>query len=104
MAWVFLVLAGLFEVVWAVGIKNCNGFKPSKAFLIVVISMALSMILLGLAAKQIPMNIAYAVWTGIGIVGVSLYSSLILSEPLSFTNLGFICMILIGIIGLKLNA
>lgn len=102
MAWVFLVAAGLFEVVWALGIKHCDGLKPTFALLVVIISMAFSMILLGLAAKHIPMSIAYAVWTGIGIVGVSLYSIFILNETMSFASLIFIAMILIGIIGLKL--
>lgn len=74
MAWFYLFIAGIFEIFWAVGIKYCDGFKITLPLVLVIISMALSVIFLGLATRTIPMSIAYAVWTGIGIIGVFTYS------------------------------
>ena len=96
-------MAGIFEIFWAVGIKYCDGFKITLPLVLVIISMALSVIFLGLATKTIPMSIAYAVWTGIGIVGVFIYGLLILKDPISVKNIICVGMILIGIIGLKLG-
>lgn len=103
MDWIYLLLAGLFEIGWAVGIKYCDGFKPNLPLLIVILSMTLSMVFLWLALKTIPMSVAYSVWTGIGIIGVCAYEALILKEPISFLSIGFIALILVGIIGLKLS-
>ncbi|HJK88740.1 MAG: multidrug efflux SMR transporter [Rickettsiaceae bacterium] len=103
MSWFYLFMAGIFEIFWAVGIKYCDGFKITISFVLVIISMALSVIFLGLATKTIPMSIAYAVWTGIGIVGVFIYGLLILKDPISVKNIICVGMILIGIIGLKLG-
>lgn len=103
MSWIYLLIAGFFEIAWAVGIKYCDGFKLNFALLLVVFSMAGSIIFLSIAIKNIPMSVAYAVWTGIGIVGVSIYGILILKESTSWLNLFFIMIILIGIIGLKLK-
>jgi quaternary ammonium compound-resistance protein SugE len=104
MAWLWLLIAGLFEIGWAAGIKHCDGLKLNIALIIVVSSMTLSMFFLSLALKSIPMGIAYSVWTGIGIIGVFLYQVLIFKETISFSNLIFILLILIGIIGLKINS
>jgi quaternary ammonium compound-resistance protein SugE len=104
MAWVWLLIAGLFEVGWAVGIKYCDGFKPTLALLIVIVSMTLSMVFLGMALKNISMGVAYSVWTGVGIVGVFLYQVLVFKEPMEMINVFFVFLILIGIIGLKLSA
>ena len=95
--------AGIFEIFWAVGIKYCDGFKITLPLILVIISMALSVIFLGLATKTIPMSIAYAVWTGIGIIGVFTYGLLVLKDPISAKNIIFVGMILIGIVGLKLG-
>lgn len=103
LSWVYLFIAGLFEVSWAVSIKYCDGFKLNLALLVVVASMTCSMIFMWLALKTIPMGITYAVWTGIGIVGVCSYEAFILKEPISYSSLFFIFLILIGIIGLKLS-
>ena len=103
MAWFYLFIAGIFEIFWAVGIKYCDGFKITLPLVLVIISMALSVIFLGLATRTIPMSIAYAVWTGIGIVGVFIYGLLILKDPISVKNIICVGMILIGIIGLKLG-
>ncbi len=103
MAWFYLFTAGIFEIFWAVGIKYCDGFKITLPLVLVIISMALSVIFLGLATRTIPMSIAYAVWTGIGIIGVFTYGLLILKDPISVKNIIFVGMILIGIVGLKLG-
>ena len=103
MAWFYLFIAGIFEIFWAVGIKYCDGFKITLPLILVIISMALSVIFLGLATKTIPMSIAYAVWTGIGIIGVFTYGLLVLKDPISAKNIIFVGMILIGIVGLKLG-
>jgi quaternary ammonium compound-resistance protein SugE len=103
MAWIYLLIAGLFEIVWAVGIKYCDSFKISLPLLLVILSMVFSIIFLGMAVKTIPMSIAYAVWTGIGIVGVFTYGVFILKEPISIINMIFIGLILVGIVGLKLQ-
>ena len=103
MAWFYLFTAGIFEIFWAVGIKYCDGFKITLPLILVIISMVLSVIFLGLATKTIPMSIAYAVWTGIGIIGVFTYGLFILKDPISVKNIICVGMILIGIIGLKLG-
>jgi quaternary ammonium compound-resistance protein SugE len=103
MAWFYLFIAGIFEIFWAVGIKYCDGFKITLPLVLVIISMALSVIFLGLATRTIPMSIAYAVWTGIGIIGVFTYGLFILKDPISVKNVVFVGMILIGIVGLKLG-
>jgi len=103
MAWLYLFIAGIFEIFWAVGIKYCDGLKITLPLVLVIISMGLSMIFLGLATKTIPMSIAYAVWTGIGIVGVFAYGLLILKDPISTNSIVFVGLILIGILGLKLG-
>ncbi len=103
MAWLYLLIAGIFEIFWAVGIKYCNGLKITLPLILVIISMSFSMVFLGLATKTIPMSIAYAVWTGIGIVGVFTYGLLVLKDPISTSSIVFVGMILIGIIGLKLG-
>ena len=103
MAWLYLFIAGIFEIFWAVGIKYCDGLKITFPLVLVIISMGLSIIFLGLATKTIPMSIAYAVWTGIGIVGVFAYGLLILKDPISTNSIIFVGLILTGIIGLKLG-
>ena len=103
MAWLYLFIAGIFEIFWAVGIKYCDGLKITLPLVLVIVSMGLSIIFLGLATKTIPMSIAYAVWTGIGIVGVFAYGLLILKDPISTNSIIFVGLILIGIIGLKLG-
>lgn len=103
MAWLYLFIAGIFEIFWAVGIKYINDFRITLPLIFVAIAMIFSMIFLGLATRTIPMSIAYAVWTGIGIIGVFTYGVLILKDPISTSSIIFVGMILTGIIGLKLG-
>ena len=101
MAWVYLLLAGLFEVGWAVGLKYTQGFTrfwPSAA---TVLAMAASLFLLGLALRSLPLGTAYAVWTGIGAVGTVLLGVALFAEPADVGRLACVGLIVAGIVGLK---
>lgn len=102
MAWFLLFLAGLFEVAWAIGLKYTDGFTRLWPSVFTVTGMAASFLLLALALRTIPIGTAYAVWTGIGAVGVATLGIVLFNEPRNFARLAFIALIVIGIIGLKL--
>ena len=104
MAWVFLSVAGLFEIGWAIGLKYTHGFTRLTPSLLTLASMALSMLLLGLALKTLPVGTAYAVWTGIGTVGTALLGIFLFGEPATALRLVCIGLIVAGILGLKLVA
>lgn len=104
MSWFLLFLAGLFEVVWAVGFKWEPLVSKPWAQGIVALSVLLSMALLALAMRQIPLGTAYAVWTGIGVVGTVIAGALLFNEPLTSSRVLFLMLILTGIIGLKLTS
>jgi len=104
MAWVYLFVAGLFEVGWAVGLKYTDGFSLLVPTLLTVASMIVSLGLLGLALKTLPVGTAYAVWTGVGTVGTALLGILLLGEPATAVRLACIAAIVAGIMGLKLAA
>lgn len=102
MPWIYLVIAGLFEVAWAVGLKSTEGFTKLVPSLLVGGAMAASMGLLGLAVRHLPIGTAYAVWTGIGTLGAAVFGMLVLGEPAGALRLGCIGLIAAGIVGLKL--
>jgi len=102
MAWLYLALAGMFEIGWAVGLKYTHGFTRVIPTLATVTAMAVSLGFLGLALKSLPLGTAYAVWTGIGTVGTVMFGILILGEPASAARLGCVMLIVAGIGGLKL--
>ncbi|MBR5901748.1 quaternary ammonium compound efflux SMR transporter SugE [bacterium] len=104
MSWIILVAAGLFEVVWAAALKMSNGFTNIKADILFVVGMALSVGLLSLAMKAIPMGTAYAVWTGIGAVGGVVAGLIFFGESASILRLVSVALVIIGIVGLKLSA
>lgn len=104
MAWFLLFLAGLFEIGWAVGLKYTDGFTRPMPTILTLISMVVSIVLLGLAVKTLPMGTAYAVWTGIGTVGTVLLGIWLLGDPATLVRLVCIGMIVAGIAGLKLAA
>ncbi|PZM13197.1 quaternary ammonium compound efflux SMR transporter SugE [Rhizobium tubonense] len=104
MAWFLLFVAGLFEVGWAVGLKFTEGFSKPMPTVLTVISMVISVVLLGLAVKTLPMGTAYAVWTGIGTVGTVLVGIWLLGDPATAVRLTCIGLIVLGIAGLKLTA
>jgi quaternary ammonium compound-resistance protein SugE len=95
-------LASLFEVGWAIGLKFTDGFSRPWPTALTVVSMVLSMGLLGLAMRTLPVGTAYAAWTGIGIVGTALLGILLFSEPATALRLGCIALIVAGVAGLKL--
>lgn len=104
MNWFILLVAGLFEVVWAVGLKYTEGFTRPLPSLITLVAMGLSFYLLSMALRQLPLGTAYAVWVGVGAVGTAVVGILWLGEsvtPLKLVSLG---LVVAGIIGLKLAA
>ncbi|MFY8139169.1 MAG: quaternary ammonium compound efflux SMR transporter SugE [Caulobacter sp.] len=102
MAWIILLVAGLFEVGWAVGLKYTEGFTRLWPTVGTGVSMVLSMALLGWALKTLPLGTAYAIWTGIGAIGTALFGILVLKEPATAARLVCLCLIVAGILGLKL--
>ena len=102
MAWVYLFVAGLFEVGWAIGLKYTEGFSRLLPSLWTVTAMVLSIVLLGLALKTLPVGTAYAVWTGIGAIGTVILGIYLFGEPATVARLACIGLILSGIVGLKL--
>ncbi|MBB3560501.1 quaternary ammonium compound-resistance protein SugE [Rhizobium sp. BK512] len=104
MAWFLLFLAGLFECGWAIGLKYTDGFTRPMPTILTVISMVISVVLLGLAVKTLPIGTAYAIWTGIGTVGTVLLGVWLLGDAASASRLICIALIVAGIAGLKLTA
>jgi len=102
-AWFLLLIAGLLEVVWAIGLKYTEGFTRSVPTTIVTAAMIASVVLLGLAAKSIPVGTAYAVWMGIGVVGTVALGIVLFEEPLTIVRLVSVGFVLLGIVGLKLG-
>jgi len=102
MSWFILIVAGLFEVGWAVGLKYSEGFTRPTASLATLGSMVVSLGLLGLALRSLPLGAAYAVWTGVGTVGTALLGMLLFQEAADVRRLLCIALIVAGIIGLKL--
>ncbi|MCC6428148.1 MAG: quaternary ammonium compound efflux SMR transporter SugE [Phycisphaerales bacterium] len=102
MAWFILVIAGLFEVGWAIGLKYTHGFTRLWPSVWTVIAIIISMGLLGIAARHLPIGTAYAVWTGIGAIGAVIVGILLLGEPVSAARIGCLVLIVSGIVGLKI--
>jgi quaternary ammonium compound-resistance protein SugE len=100
--WILLIVAGLLEVVWAVGLKHTHGFTRLLPSAITLTAMILSIVLLARALRTIPVGTGYAVWTGIGAVGTALVGILVLGEPRTTGRLLALTAIIGGIIGLKL--
>lgn len=103
MDWLLLILAGLFEVAWALGLKESHGFTRLIPSLFTLVSLLLSVVLLGLATKTLPLGTAYAVWVGIGVLGTSLVGMILYSEPATLLRLLSLIAILAGVVGLKLS-
>jgi quaternary ammonium compound-resistance protein SugE len=102
MAWLFLFVAGLFEVGWAIGLKYTEGFSRLVPSVLTIAAMIVSLALLGLALKTLPVGTAYAVWTGIGAVGTAALGIYLFGEPATAARLASIGLIVAGIVGLKL--
>lgn len=101
MAWIYLVIAGLFEIGWAIGLKYTEGFTRLLPTVLTGVSMTISVLLLGLALRSLPVGTGYAVWTGIGTVGTALLGIALFAEPITALRLGCIGLIVAGILGLK---
>lgn len=104
MAWVILVIAGLFEVGWAIGLKYTDGFTRFWPTVGTVVAMVASLWLLGVAMKSLPVGTAYSIWVGIGAVGTVALGIMLLGEPASAGRLISVALIVAGIVGLKLSA
>ncbi|HVK91215.1 MAG TPA: quaternary ammonium compound efflux SMR transporter SugE [Mycoplana sp.] len=104
MSWILLTLAGLFEIGWAIGLKYTDGFTKPLPTALTAAAMVISIVLLGLAVKSLPMGTAYAIWTGIGTVGTVILGIILFAEPVTAMRLGCIALIVTGILGLKFAA
>lgn len=102
MHWIVLVLAGMFEIGWAIGLKYTEGFTRLWPTVGTVLAMAISLGLLGIAMKSLPVGTAYAVWVGVGAVGTALLGMVLLGEPANAGRLLSLGLIVAGIVGLKL--
>ena len=102
MAWVYLVIAGLFEIGWAIGLKHTEGFTRLLPTTLTIGAMVVSIALLGLALRDLPVGTGYAVWTGIGTVGTALLGMYLLGDAVTPARLVSIGLIVAGIAGLKL--
>ncbi len=102
MAWLILAIAGVFEVVWAIGLKYTDGFSRLWPSIGTGVAMVISVVMLSFALKSIPVGTGYAVWTGIGAVGTAILGILLFKEPATAARLVCIALIVSGIVGLKL--
>ena len=103
MSWIILFIAGLLEVVWAIGLKYTHGFTRLTPSVITVTAMIVSIVLLSWAMRSLPVGTAYAVWTGIGAVGAAITGILLLGESASLARIASFALIVAGIVGLKLS-
>jgi quaternary ammonium compound-resistance protein SugE len=102
MPWIILVLAGLFEIGWAIGLKYTEGFTRLWPSVGTIAAMAISLGLLGIAMKSLPVGTAYAVWVGVGAVGTVILGIVLFDEPLNALRIGSVALIVAGLVGLKL--
>lgn len=103
-AWIILVIAGLLEICWAIGLKYTEGFTKLIPSVFTLITLALSMLLLAKASEVLPIGTAYGVWVGIGALGAAVLGIFLFKEPVSIMRIVFLLLLLTSIIGLKLTA
>ena len=103
MSWIILFFAGLFEVGWAVGLKYTDGFTRPLPTVLTVAAMAISLGLLGLAMKELPLGTAYAIWTGVGAVGTVIAGIILFGESMALVRLASVALIVTGLVGLKVS-
>lgn len=104
MAWTLLTIAGLFEIAWAIGLKYTDGFTRPVPTVLTAAALVVSMVLLGLAARDLPIGTAYAVWTGIGAVGAFVLGIHLFDEPATAGRIACVALIVAGIVGLRVLA
>jgi quaternary ammonium compound-resistance protein SugE len=102
--WTALIVAGLFEVAWSIFLKNSKGFTETTPTILFLITLFISMFLLSYSMREIPMGMAYPIWTGIGAVGTVIIGIIFFKEDLNFMKIFFISLLLIGLIGLKFSS
>lgn len=103
MAWLWLIIAGLLETGWAIGLKYTDGFTKLWPSVLTVAGIALSMFLLSVAARTLPIGTAYPIWVGIGAAGAVIFGIVLLGEPATLARLFFLVLLLVAIIGLKVT-
>lgn len=104
MSWIILFFAGLFEVGWAVGLKYTEGFSRPLPTALTIAAMLISLGLLGVAMKELPLGTAYAIWTGVGAIGTVIAGIILFGESMALFRLASVALILCGLVGLKLSA
>ncbi|HCS70716.1 MAG: quaternary ammonium compound efflux SMR transporter SugE [Alphaproteobacteria bacterium] len=104
MSWIYLFVAGLFEIAWVIGLKYTDGFTRPLPSIATAAALIASMLLLGLAVRDLPLGTAYAVWTGIGTLGAAAFGVFLFNEPATAMRLACIGLIAAGIVGLKLSS
>ncbi|ERO64547.1 quaternary ammonium compound efflux SMR transporter SugE [Pseudomonas piscis] len=104
MSWIILFFAGLFEVGWAVGLKYTDGFSRPLPTALTILAMAISLGLLGMAVKELPLGTAYAIWTGVGAVGTVIAGIILFGESMALVRLASVALIILGLVGLKVSA
>ncbi len=102
MAWLYLFIAGIFEIVWAIALKYSEGFSKFWPSAITVVGMAISIYFLAIALKTLPIGVAYSIWTGIGAIGTVILGIMLFGESKEILKIVFVLMIVCGIVGLKL--
>lgn len=103
MSWIILFFAGLFEVGWAVGLKYSDGFTRPLPTVLTIAAMLVSLGLLGLAMKELPLGTAYAIWTGVGAVGTVIAGIILFGESMALIRLASVALIICGLVGLKMS-
>jgi quaternary ammonium compound-resistance protein SugE len=103
-SWILLLIAGILEACWAVGLKFTEGFSKPLVSAVVILTIIASMALLGLALRSLPVSTAYAVWVAIGIAGSTIGGAWLLGESLNLTKLFFLVLLLISVVGLKISS
>lgn len=102
--WLALIVAGVLEVCWAVGLKYTDGFRRPLPSVLVILAIAASMFLLSWSARTLPIGTAYAVWVGIGAFGAAILGIALFDEPLTLARMGFLALLLVSIVGLKVTS
>lgn len=103
-SWILLIVAGLFEVCWAIGLKYTQGFTKLGPSVFTLVTLAISMYLLARASEALPIGTAYGVWVGVGALGAAVLGIVLFKEPATFSRIFFLGLLLVSIIGLKLSS
>ncbi|MDV0447312.1 Guanidinium exporter [Methanosarcinaceae archaeon Ag5] len=102
--WIYLLIAGIFEIVWATGLKYSEGFTKLGPSAATIVGMIISFYFLAQATRTLPLGTSYAIWTGIGALGTVIIGILVFKEPASWTRMLFLGCLIVGIVGLKLTS